>query len=195
MWSQILPFISYNVQHNSSHNFSYSPNCNGWHHLFLSREMAEEQLRAWSYQPDLSLFLICTHAVVTCALHMLRLHGWMLMLYQAVDDFAAGSAPWAVGAALVHFWKANYSQVAGVVILQPDLSHPNYRDSLVPRHSLPLCLCCRKHLWEYTAKVKDFGKQLFFIAQLKGKIWRLPLLLTEEEGWGWKMRSDCSQAK
>lgn len=156
--------------------------------------MAEEQLRTLSYQSDLSLFLICTHAMVTCALHMLRLHGWMLMLYQAVVDFRAGSAPWAVGTALVHFWKANYSQVAGAVILQPDLSHPNYRDSLVPRHSLLLCLCCRKHLWGYTAKVKDFGKQLFFIAQLKGKIWRLPLL-REEEGRGWKMRSDCSRAK
>lgn len=63
VWSQILPFIWYNARHNSSHNFSYSPNCNGCHHLSLSREMAEEQLRTWSYQSDLSLFLICTVVV------------------------------------------------------------------------------------------------------------------------------------
>ena len=119
-------------------NCSYSPNCNGWHHLSLSRQTAEEQLRTWSYQPDLSLFLICTYAMVTCALHMLRLHGWMLMLYQAADDFTAGFAPWAVGAALVHFWQADYSRASGAVILQPNRSP-------VPTTAPPPCpdiLCC-----------------------------------------------------
>lgn len=122
MWSQILPLGGRNVQHNSSHNSSYSPNYNDWHHLSLSREMAEEQLRTWSHQPDLSLFWMCIHAMVMCALRMLKLHSWMLMLYQAVYDFTAGSAPWAVGAALVHFWNADYSQAAGAVMLHPDLS-------------------------------------------------------------------------
>lgn len=97
VWSQILPFICYNVQHNSSHNFSCSPNCNGWHNLSLSREMAEEQLSTWSYQPDLSLFLICTHATVTCALHMLRLHGRMLIsscgwFYSWLCSLSSGSS-------------------------------------------------------------------------------------------------------
>ena len=148
MWSQILPLGGHNVQHNSSRNSSYSPNCNGWHDLSLSREMAEEQLRTWSYQPDLPLFLICTHATVMCALHMLRLHGWMLMLYQAADDFTAGSAPWAVGAALVHFWKADYSWVAGAVILQPDL----YPVPTIVPPSCPNILCCFvyavENIWE-----------------------------------------------
>lgn len=62
----------------------------------------------------------------------------MLMLYQAADDFTAGSAPWAVGAALVHFWQADYSRVAGAVILQPDLSPVR---TTVPL-PCPDILCC-----------------------------------------------------
>lgn len=108
------------------------------HCLSWGREMAEEQLRTRSYQPDLSLFLICTHVTVTCALHMFRLHGWMLMLYQAVHDFTAGSALWAVGAALVHFCKADYSRAAGTAILQHDLS-PSPTTSPPP---CPDILCC-----------------------------------------------------
>lgn len=72
----------------------------------------------------------------------------MLMLYQAEDDFTAGSAPRAVGAALVHFWMADYSRAAGAVILQADLS-------LVPTTAPPPCpdiLCgfvyAAENIWE-----------------------------------------------
>lgn len=165
VWSQILPFEGHNVLHNSSCNSSYSPKCNGWHHLSLIRKMAEEQLRTWSYQPDLSLFLICIHATVTCSLHMFRLHGWTLMLYLAADDFTAGSAPWALGAALVHFWKADYSRAVGAVILQTDL------------YPLPLCpdiLCCFVYAVENICegigpRWKILANSYFSQLSLKGK--------------------------